>query len=426
MKQAALVVPHCRRRVRGVFWILGLLCCGALFSALCALCRKDINLGPFDTVVFCFYRLCYMFMLPVHMVISALGWRDGSRNEVANHWTAVSFATPWAYAIVWVSRCHIIRWHKRFRANLRRLRMQSSAKAPADSAPTLNRRDFFERSLTWGATAGLGLVSVDSTCFAPQRLHVRRYCIPIIGLPQSLEGLRIVHVSDTHYGPFISHRFLEQVAQRVLAERPDVVALTGDYVHRSEEAIVPGIEILGRMRGRLATVAVLGNHDHYQGAEKARRELARQQIELLENRSLFLSADGLSETPGPASLCLAGLGDLWEGRVEPESTLRKVPDSMPRVMLMHNPDGAEELAAWPGGPWRVDLMLSGHTHGGQIRLPILGTVGGSIVHRDKYMGGLCQGPAFPVIVSRGVGMALLPVRMGVPPEIGVIELTAAS
>ena len=129
------------------------------------------------------------------------------------------------------------------------------------------------------------------------------------------------------------------------------------------------------------------------------------------------------DTTSAEGLCLAGVGDLWTDRQLYARALAGVPGTTPRLLLSHNPDIAEERAFVSSG-FRVDLMLSGHTHGGQIYIPGLGTPILPSRYGQKYAQGLVQGPTCPVFVSRGLGTALLPLRVGVPPEIAVIELVA--
>jgi predicted MPP superfamily phosphohydrolase len=120
-------------------------------------------------------------------------------------------------------------------------------------------------------------------------------------------------------------------------------------------------------------------------------------------------------------LCLAGVGDLWEDRCDYGAALDGVAGGVPRILLSHNPDVAEEAGFLQSG-YRVDLMLSGHTHGGQVSLPGVGAPVTNSRFGQKYAKGLVAGPVCPVFVSRGLGMTVMPVRWGVRPEIAVIEL----
>lgn len=257
---------------------------------------------------------------------------------------------------------------------------------------------------------------------ALRRIRIRKYEVPLYDLPPELDGTRIVHISDTHYGPYTGLMFLHEVARRANALEPDVVVFTGDYVHLTPRSIKQGIEVLTRFHSRFGSVAVLGNHEHSEGADVCRRVFRRIGLPLIDNSRLFLTPNGLSPVPTfGKSLCLAGVGDYIKKDVSFDSALHDVPGDMPRIVLSHNPDAAELV----GPNHRVDLMLSGHTHGGQIRLPGIGAPWNGSRHGKKYLGGLCQGPRCPVLVSRGIGIAFIPVRFRVPPELVLIVLHTA-
>lgn len=282
------------------------------------------------------------------------------------------------------------------------------------------RRRFLARA----AKSSVGVAAVGAGAFAtflePERLRVRHYTIGIPQLPLTLDGLRVLQISDTHYGPFVTLAYLRAVIERGNQLKPDIVLLTGDYVHRTSRAIEPGIGVMKELKPRIGVMAVLGNHDHWEGAEACRAAFRALGIPLIDNRRLFLTRDGLRAEPTKDSLCIAGVGDLWEDAVDLEGALGNVPDGIARILLSHNPDVAEDPRL---GLIRADLMLSGHTHGGQVWLPGLGTPVVPSRFGARYAGGLCQGPHCPVVVSRGVGMAILPVRFLVPPEIGLVTLT---
>jgi predicted MPP superfamily phosphohydrolase len=150
--------------------------------------------------------------------------------------------------------------------------------------------------------------------------------------------------------------------------------------------------------------------------------MARAGIPLIDNDRLFLGPSGLSgEPPAADAICIGGVGDLWEAEIDAGRAFAGVPPSMPRLLLSHNPDAAEVLPP----DLRVDLMLSGHTHGGQVAFPVIGAPLAPTAYGKKYLGGLCRGPTCPVVVSRGVGITVLPVRLSVPPELVLITLRRA-
>jgi predicted MPP superfamily phosphohydrolase len=199
----------------------------------------------------------------------------------------------------------------------------------------------------------------------------------------------------------------------------DIVFLTGDYVHKSPKYIEPVAEVLGGLESRLGVFSVLGNHDWWEGADQVRRALASRGIVNLDNRRVILTSAGELQEEAALGLCLAGVGDLWEDRQDWAAALGGLDPLMPRILLSHNPDVAELLPR--GADGRVDLMVSGHTHGGQVRLPFLGTPVVPSRHGQKYAHGLVRGPSCPVFIASGIGLSVLPFRFGVPPEI--VEFT---
>lgn len=281
------------------------------------------------------------------------------------------------------------------------------------------------RVLRWGTGLLAGAtasVAGYSTALEPQRLRVKRWRMSLRGLPTELDGIRLVHVTDIHHGPWIGLPQVRKVVAQVNALTPDLILLTGDYVHRGAAYIRPAAEALSGLRARIGTVGVLGNHDWWENGALSKRELARAGIQLVDNTRLILAPDRRLVREARGGLCIAGVGDLLTDRQNYGEALGGLPDEMPRLLLSHNPDVAEEREFVRSG-FRADLMLSGHTHGGQIWIPGLGVPGVPSRYGQKYASGLVQGPACRVLISCGTGMAVLPVRFGVPPDIGIIELS---
>ncbi len=333
------------------------------------------------------------------------------------------------------------------------LRMRARALGRAGTAPTRRAAaPVLDRPAPEGAAAGAVVsrrrVLVDGTCalagvglattlargtlVAPWDCQVVRYRVPIRDLPASLSGLRLVYISDTHLGPRVSAAYIRGVLERAVDLNPDVFLLGGDYVHNGPRQIAPAAALFKPL---VATgkpvIGVLGNHDWY--ADGAASTLALQDVgvRMIDNDRVFIDAGTrtLKEDAPAAGLCVAGVGDLWQHVVDPVAAFRGVPPEMARVLLSHNPDAAEEpvlVEGRAGGPPapapRVDLMLSGHTHGGQVKLPMVPPLIVPSRFRFKYARGLVQGPAFPVLVSAGVGVSLIPVRIGVAPEVLEVEL----
>jgi predicted MPP superfamily phosphohydrolase len=271
-----------------------------------------------------------------------------------------------------------------------------------------------------GAGAAVGSAAIAyPMSIVTRRFEITRRSLAIRDLHPNLAGLRLVQISDVHHGPWIPLSHVRQIVQTANALSPDVILLTGDYVHRSPAYITPVVETLSKLRATIGIVAVLGNHDWWEDGPLMQREFARVGIPLIDNTRRFITPDRALVDRATEGLCLAGVGDLYTDIQRYGDALGDVPSDMPRLLLSHNPDVAEvpELAAH-----RVDLMLSGHTHGGQIYVPGLGTPIVPSMYGQKYARGLVQGPTCPVFVCRGLGHTVLPVRVGVRPEMAVIEL----
>jgi predicted MPP superfamily phosphohydrolase len=233
-----------------------------------------------------------------------------------------------------------------------------------------------------------------------------------------------VQLTDIHHGPNLSLDYVREVVAATNALRPDVVLLTGDYVYRSPRYIVPVVRELAELRGSIGVVGVLGNHDWWEDATMTRNAFAQAGIPLIDNSRIFVTPDRKLTANAHEGLCIAGVGDYLEDYTRFDAALAYVPESMPRLLLSHNPDAAEDpdlLALKP----RIDLMLCGHTHGGQVRFPGVGSMIVPSRFGQKYALGLVKGPACDVYVSRGIGTTILPIRFGVPPEIAMMELRPA-
>lgn len=298
-------------------------------------------------------------------------------------------------------------------------------KPPANAQPTPQYRGMSRRRLLVDASLGTATIAsagpighgVIDTSFD---LRVERYTVRLPRLPKAFVGLRIVQLSDTHLGPRIPAAFIRRAVATALDLSPDLFLLTGDYVHNGERQIAPAAELFQPLvRSGRPVVGVLGNHDWYANGPLMSRALTDLGVAMVDNARTFLDPDTRTLRPDPIGLCLAGLGDLKTDRIDPARALDGVPDDLVRLVLAHNPDTAE-LPHVVTGP-RIDLMISGHYHGGQIKLPLLGHPVLRSPHGAKYLQGLVQGPACQVLISRGVGMSILPIRLGVRPE--VVEVT---
>jgi hypothetical protein len=227
------------------------------------------------------------------------------------------------------------------------------------------------------------------------------------------DGLKIVQLTDLHHSLFTPLEEIQRAVHLANRLRPDVIALTGDYVTLSPSYIWPMARALAKLRARLGVFAVLGNHDFQVDAEEITRALKLQHICVLRNSHCALRARS-------ATLWLIGVDDLWWGADDLPAALRHIPARDPKILLCHNPLGIR-LAAAHG----IDFVLSGHTHGGQVRLPVVGSVYGRSKLGERFVEGWNRLDGAQIYVSRGIGKVLLPIRFGCPPEISCLRLRRA-
>ncbi len=227
--------------------------------------------------------------------------------------------------------------------------------------------------------------------------------------------MRIALLTDLHVGsPFNGLGKLEEVVERTNAARPDAVLILGDLVIQDvaggrfvpPEGIAP---VLGRLRAPLGVWAVLGNHDRWLDGPRVTRALTKAGITVLEDRAVAVSRGG-------PPFWLVGISDLWTAPHDVRKALGQVSDSAPVLAFTHNPD------IFPDIPTRVSLTLAGHTHGGQVYLPLLGRLVVPSRYGERYALGHVVEKGRHLFVAGGTGTSILPVRFLVPPEISIVRI----
>lgn len=265
-----------------------------------------------------------------------------------------------------------------------------------------------------GLTALAGTAGAYSVCVERYAIQTNVYRIPVPNLPQAFAGFRIVHLTDIHYGVLTPLSLVQSVVNRANRIERDITVCTGDFVHKRDttvevDAVWP---LLCGLNAPGGVYSVLGNHDHWADAERS-LEWLRRSGQDVRHRAVPLQRGG-------SRLWLVGAGDLWEDHRCLDGALAGVPEGECRIVLAHNPDTADMKRAL-----RADLMICGHTHGGQVNIPFFGP---PIlpVQNKSYSCGLKQSHRGEgVFISRGIGWAIYPVRFNCYPEIAVLELEPA-
>lgn len=290
--------------------------------------------------------------------------------------------------------------------------MKEMTPEPADT------RGITRRRFLVGAGAAAASLTLYSSLVARHEISTLSHRIAIEHLPDRFVGHRIVQLSDFHLEEFTEPFFLEQIVKRVDTLKPDTVLLTGDFITRGSLNFLVERGAAHRCAEILATLqcsqkfAVLGNHDVSVSRTMVTAALNACAIPVLHNRFETL-------TLGGDSLHIAGTADPGTDLPDLNTAVPAAPRG-PVLLMAHAPDYADLVVSHPRGPL-VDLMLSGHSHGGQVRLPLVGPLVLPPLGR-KYVEGLFRFDHMQLYVNRGIGTVGVPVRFNCPPEITLITL----
>jgi predicted MPP superfamily phosphohydrolase len=274
------------------------------------------------------------------------------------------------------------------------------------------QRLFSRRRVLQVLTAG-GVGSVaNAFWFEPGHLTVTRENVRIKNLAPGLDGLRIGQLSDFHFRPGEDDELVAKVVAQVRRENLDLIALTGDYLSDDPRVVPPMLALLEKMSATQGMFAVMGNHDGWRGRPSViKRQFEKAGFSFLINQNSQLSING-------DPLAIAGTDYVWLGRPNPSLTLKGISTKTPVVALVHEPDYFDVMAARRD----IQLQLSGHTHGGQCRVPLLGYAPRKVSYGRKYIyGSYSQGDS-NLFVSRGVGTVGIRVRFACPPELAILTL----
>jgi uncharacterized protein len=276
----------------------------------------------------------------------------------------------------------------------------------------MTKRQFFRAAVGLGITGGVsGLAAIQYAFnWEPNHVVAEARTIRIKGLPSSFDGLKIVLLSDFHLYPFTTKETIQKAIRIAIGFQADIALLAGDFVYGSADSIFELRPLLTELNPRLGIFAVMGNHDHRQGVVQITNELTRGGIEVLNNRGVTIQIGG-------DSIYLAGIDSVSQGNPMPAVAFANRKRDQSSIVMVHEPDVIDDLV----NEVPVDLQLSGHSHGGQVRLPLVGALMlpdyGQIYSLGLYQVGRAQ-----VYTSRGIGMIGVPIRVDCPPEVTCITL----
>lgn len=264
----------------------------------------------------------------------------------------------------------------------------------------------------------LGLGAVGSLAYArwvePHQLSITQKEVPIPGLPAALDGTLIAHLTDFHYQPDDQDQLMQQAVAAVNAARPDLVCLTGDFITDSPRVLSPLMEHLGRLEAKHGVYGVMGNHDGWHAPYSLfQNAFRRAGHEFLINDRSRIQIRG-------EAIHILGTDSVWSGSLDLTSCYRGHLPQEPVLALVHEPDVFDRIRS----NHRVDLQLSGHTHGGQCRVPVVGYAPVKVRYGQKYIYGGYSRQDARIFVSRGLGTVGTQVRFACPPEVALLTLRA--
>ncbi len=282
--------------------------------------------------------------------------------------------------------------------------------SPKKPGRALSRRDFLK--LTGVVSAG-ALAASYPVMIERYLIGVNTYRIQLARLPEAFHGFTIVHLTDIHYGSLVPLELVAYIVRRTNSLPGDITVCTGDYVHKNDlpDPVDEVWPVLSQLEAPAGVYSVLGNHDHWASTRRSLYWL-RRSGQNLRQRAVPIERGG-------QRIWLGGVGDLWEDAPSIDGAFQGLPPDECKLVLAHNPDTADLPRQT-----RIDLMISGHTHGGQVRLPFYGPLVLPVKNK-RYSSGIIDTPDMKLFISRGIGWAGYPVRFNCPPEIAVLVLEKA-
>ena len=260
------------------------------------------------------------------------------------------------------------------------------------------------------------LFTATKTYLQTTQVQVEHHNLAVENLPESLEGLKIVHITDIQGDEYTGRDEIRNYIQKVNAQNPDLIIFTGDLISYGTDFIEMSAQELGKVKPKYGTIAVVGDHDYWAGLDNIEPVLNEQNIPLLQDKNHTISIDSTS------SIAITGVTEVYSKQSDPsevDSLTKSAGGSALKIFASHQVN--DQLIA-NAQEQNYQLMLSGHTHGGQIHVPFMGMNFSASQQETKYVQGMYREKGLPINVNNGLGFTLAPIRYEAPPNISVITL----
>ncbi|MCO5252384.1 MAG: metallophosphoesterase [Candidatus Kapabacteria bacterium] len=297
------------------------------------------------------------------------------------------------------------------------LRNLFTKKTVKSEIPVVRSRRKFVQNVTWSFAGIPFIAAFKGILHTAYDFKVYRIDLPLIKLSPELNGLKIIQISDTHFGSFYSREPLLDVLFTINNLQPDLIFITGDFVNFNPKEMDFGFDIMERMKAKYGIYACLGNHDHYMSKSEHQHLLSffdDSPVKLLNNENTILNING-------KNLNIAGVDNYGSRQTfgDFDKALAGLNNTDPTLLLCHDPTNWDKFIR---GKSDVDVTFSGHTHGGQLGFDIMGKHYSPVTWAYKQYAGLYHDSDQYLYVNRGLGMSGPPIRLGVNPEITLFTL----
>jgi len=275
------------------------------------------------------------------------------------------------------------------------------------------------KKITRRSSIGLMAAAIPSGIWAgaiePDQLSTTRRELTLTRWPKALDGFKIAQLTDLHYRPGADDKLLAKVIAAVEREAPDLIALTGDFVIHESSSLPELFRELKHISALHGIIASPGNHDRwYCSPSFLRKTIENSGASFLSNTGTTLSIKG-------EEIFITGIDSIWGGHPDPSKTWRGHKKHNPVIALVHEPDAFDHLRP----DHRIDLQLSGHTHGGQCRVPLIGYAPAKVKYGKNYIYGHFEKEQSQLWVGRGIGTVGIRVRFACAPELAILTLRSA-